>query len=190
MYRYKHRLVTLGAVILMVLFGSMLTGQKVVTASPLNYDFTYTFTDTAKTVPTCDSFITFQSLLTNTGSQADTYYVTRTKILPFPPSWTVRFCVGGICYEPNVTVAKTFLEQGENAQILLDVIPLTPGEGKNKIVVHSKFNPTDSDSLTFRLTAYPRGPVTNQWGLIILFLLILASGMYLMFRRLRVVKQP
>ena len=185
MHKSKHSLLILGAVLLMVLWGNMLTDQGKVMADLLSYDFTYTSSDTAETISVMDT-VHFYSLITNTGTQADTYYVTRTDSTP--PEWLVSFCVGGICYPPSVTQAKVYLEPSETGEVVVEIWPTIIGQGKVKITVHSKYGNV-SKSKTFLLNVTPRGPVTSQWGIVILILLIITSAMYLMFRKFKLVRQ-
>jgi len=187
MEKSTHSWLILGAVVLTVLFGNMLTGQGKAFAEL--YSFNLTFVGDTLRACHIGEQVQYKSILKNTGTQADTYYVTRTENPPTPTDWWADFCVGGICYDSNITVAKTYIVPGDSAEVLLDALPRTTGNGNWKITVQSTFNPSLSKYLYYYLTARPYGPVTNQWGLVILFLLILSSGMYLMLRRFKTVRQ-
>ena len=197
MFRYGRPLVTLGAVVLFVLLGGMLTGQGKVLAEPLSFDFTFTCDETVKVASVWDT-VQFQALLTNTGTEADSYRVTLVENDPTPEDWWREFCAGGVCPESTVTSIKIFtgdpfppLPPGQTNDITLDVIPRSAGQGNFTMTVESLSNPglKLTKSLTFLLSAHEQIPVTDQWGLIILIMLILASGLYLMYRRYRLVKQ-
>jgi len=197
MFRYGHPLVTLGAVVLFVLLGGMLTGQGKVLAEPLSFDFTFTCDETVKVASVWDT-VAFHAVLTNTGTEADSYLVTLTENPPTPEEWWVRGCGGGYCWDSTVTSRVIWsgepgpLEPGwADSSMGLDVIPRTAGQGNFTMTVESLSNPglKLTKSLTFLLSAHEQIPVTDQWGLIILIMLILASGLYLMYRRYRLVRQ-
>ena len=181
--------VTLGGVIFLVLVSSMLGGQKKAAAEPLTYSFTYTSPETVKVVTVCDTVIQFHAFLTNTGTSADSYTVTLIENPPTPSPWWVRYCVNWVCYDSTITQVKISLEPAEVSPIDLDIKPRIAGEGNITITVENKGSLKVVKSKTFLLSAHSQGPVTNQWGLIILILLLIASGMYLMFRRYRTVRQ-
>lgn len=197
MFRYGHPLVTLGAVVLLVLLGGMFTGQGKVLAEPLSFDFTFTCDDTVKVVSVGDS-VKFYPVLTNTGTEPDSYLVTLTENSPTPEEWWVRMCAGGSCWDSTETSKVIWsgdfpgpLGPGVADSMELDVLPRTAGQGNITITVESLSNPGVklTKSITFLLSAHPQVPLTDQWGLIILVALILTSGLYLMYRRYRLVRQ-
>jgi hypothetical protein len=190
MKRLASALAVIGAVLLVGSFGGVFTGAEKAMAEPYTYSFTYTGTDTVKTSSVCNITTVFQSLITNTGTQPDTYTVSWVEYAPpTPQDWYAEFCVGGTCYDSSITSVKTYLESTETAEVLMDVKPRSTGQGKHMITVTSKFNPGSSKTKTFILNAHCAGPVTNQWGLIILILLIFISATYLIARRYRWARQ-
>lgn len=197
MFRYGRSLVTLGVVVLLVLLGGTLTGQGRVLADPLSFDFTFTCDDTLKAISVGDT-VEFYPVLTNTGTEADSYLVTLTENPPTPEEWWVRMCAGGRCWDSTETSAVIWfgevpgpLEPGLTDSMRLDILPRTSGQGNLTITVESLSSPGVklTKSITFLLSAHPQVPLTDQWGLIILILLILTSGLYLIYRRYRWVKQ-
>ncbi|NIN01646.1 MAG: hypothetical protein GTO24_27175, partial [candidate division Zixibacteria bacterium] len=181
-------LLTLGAVGLFVFFGSMLAGRSEVAAEPLSFDFTFTSEETVKVATVWDT-VYFYALLTNTGTEIDSYAVTLTENPPTPEEWWVQFCAGGVCWDTTITMANSYLEPGWEDHVELRIIPRTAQQGNFTITVDPYLNPAASKSITFLLNAHEDGPVTNQWGLIILTSLILISGLYLMLRRYRLARQ-
>jgi uncharacterized membrane protein len=159
-------------------------------AKAMSYTFTYTSSDTEEVGFLRDT-TTFQSTLTNTGDQADGYVITMTKNPPTPPQWVVFFCSGGICHPPATTVDTVYLPVGEQDLILLEIGPRVKcGDANVTMMVTSIGNPGLSKSITFLLHARtePECPVTNQWGLFILISLLLVTGFYLIWRRLRLAR--
>jgi len=176
----------MGAVVLLVFWGNMFTPGGETLADPLGFDFTYTADETVKVATVWDT-VQFQSVLTNTGTEIDSYLVTLTENPPTPEEWWVRICAGGICWDSTVTTVNVYLEPTWSDNILLDIIPRTAEQGNFTITVESYGNPGVklTKSITFLLSAHAEGPVTNGWGLIILSTLILASGFYLIYRKYR-----
>ena len=197
MYKYVQTTITVGAVVLFVLLGGTLTGQGKVLAEPLSFDFTFTCDDTVKVVSVGDS-VKFYPVLTNTGTEPDSYLVTLTENSPTPEEWWVRMCAGGSCWDSTETSKVIWsgdfpgpLGSGVADSMELDVLPRTAGQGNITITVESLSNPGVklTKSIIFLLSAHPQVPLTDQWGLIILVALILTSGLYLMYRRYRLVRQ-
>lgn len=148
--------------------------------------FTYTAPVTQKTACIGDT-TQFSSTLTNTG-HADTYDVDMIE-KPFTPAdWWMRFCSGGVCHDSAVTHALVSLDSTESDQILLDILSRSVGTGKVTMRITSQANPSLKDSITFVLNVQEPCPVTNQWGLAALIVLISISGFYLIFRRLKPAK--
>ncbi len=196
MFRYRHPLVTLGAAVLFVLLGGMLTGQGKVLAEPLSFDFTFTCDETVKVASVWDT-VAFYPALTNTGTEADSYFVTLTEN-DTPEEWWVRLCVGGRCRDSLVTSVWIWtaedpwpLDSGWTDSMELHVLPRTAGQGNFTMTVESGSSPGVklTKSITFLLSAHEQIPVSNQWGLIILPVLIVTSGLYLIYRRHRLVRQ-
>ncbi|MGB2804282.1 MAG: hypothetical protein WBD64_05235 [Candidatus Zixiibacteriota bacterium] len=200
MYAYTRTLATLGAVILLVLFGGVLTDRGEAFAEPLSFDFTFTCDETVKVAAAWDT-VRFQTLLTNTGTEADSYLVTLAENPPTPEDWWREFCAGGVCpLDSLITSFKIFngeflppLPAGLSDTPYLDVIPRSAGQGSFTMSIESLSNPGVklTKSLTFLLSAQgePQAPVTGNWGMIILASLILASGLYLIYRRLKPARQ-
>jgi hypothetical protein len=200
MQAYLRTSVILGAIALLVLFGSVLTDCGEVHAEPLSFDFTFTSDQTAKVAAVWDT-VRFDALLTNTGTEADSYLVTLVENPPTPEDWWREFCAGGVCpIDSLVTSFKIFngdflppLPAGQTDTPYLDVIPRSAGQGNFTMSIESLSNPGVklTKSLTFLLSAQgePQAPVTGNWGMIILASLILASGFYLIYRRLKPAKQ-
>ncbi|MGB8656893.1 MAG: hypothetical protein WCE90_03800 [Candidatus Zixiibacteriota bacterium] len=188
MKRLASALAVIGAVLLVVSFGSVFTGAEKAMAEPYSYSFTYTGTDTVKTTNICNTTTVFQSLITNTGILADTYTVSWAEYSPpTPQDWYAEFCVGGICHDSTITSVTIGLDPTQTAEVLMDVKPRSSGQGKHMITVTSKFTGS-SKTKTFLLGA-SCGPVTGRWGLVILILLIFISATYLIARRYRWARQ-
>jgi hypothetical protein len=149
--------------------------------------FTYTAPVTQKSAVIGDT-TEFSSTLTNTGSSGDTYDVDMIEMLATPDDWWIRFCVGGVCYPPEVTHAEVPLGASEAEEIELHMLPNSPGIGKVIMRVTSQANPSLKDSITFILNTAPGVPVVSLHGIIALVLLITASGFYLLWRRLNLAK--
>jgi hypothetical protein len=146
--------------------------------------FTYTAPVTQKSVCVGDT-TEFTSTLKNTGTQSDTYDVDKIEKPPTPVGWWLRFCAGGVCYDSNTIHAEVSLDPNESTDILLDILPRTAGTGNVTMRITSQANPSLKDSITFVLNTQEPCPVTNQWGLVTLMVLILGSGFYLIFRKLK-----
>jgi hypothetical protein len=200
MHAYLRTPATLGAMVLLVLLGSVLTDCGQVSAEPLTIDFTFTSDETVKVVAVWDT-VRFDALLTNTGTEADSYLVTLIENPPTPEDWWREFCAGGQCpIDSLVTSMKIYngdflppLPPTQTSDVYLDVIPRSAGQGKFFMTIESLSSPGVklTKSLTFLLSAEgePQAPVTGNWGMIILASLILASGLYLTYRRLKPTKQ-
>ena len=200
MHACMRTLATLEAIVFLVLFGSVLTDRGEVVAEPLSFDFTFTSAETVKVAAVWDT-VTFEALLTNTGTEADSYLVTLVENPPTPEDWWREFCAGGQCpIDSTVTSMKIFngeflppLPPSQSNDVTLDVIPRSAGQGNFTLTIESLSSPGAklSKSLTFLLGAQgePQAPVTGYWGMIILASLILASGLYLSYRRLKPAKQ-
>ncbi len=195
MYRYTRALITGGVVVLLVLLGGIFTGQGKAIAEPLDFDFTYTCDETVKVATVWDT-VQFKSFIANIGTEADAYDIYLTENPPTPQEWWVRVCVGivgsgGFCWDTLDTQGEMDLEPADTGFIDLDIIPRTEGQSNITITVESRGNPGVklTKSITFILSAHEQAPVTNRWGLIILILLLLTSGLYLGYRRYRLVRQ-
>ena len=165
---------------------SFITG--VPEAKAMSYAFTYTSSDTDEVETLWDTTI-FQSVLKNTGTQDDNYAILMTKNPPTPYHWLIFFCSGGVCHPPAVTVDTVFLAAGDSDIILVEMSPrVIYGNGSATITVTSQGN-LSSKSKTFLLDCHTGGvPVTNRWGLFILISLLLVTGFYLIWRRLRLAR--
>lgn len=199
MYASSRALMTIVAVALLVLSGGLLTDRDEALAEPLTIDFTFTSADTVEVATVWDT-VRFEALLTNTGTEADSYLVTLTENPPTPGDWWRELCAGGLCWDTLLTSLKIYnfeflppLPASQTDNFLLDIIPRSSGQGSYTITVESLGNPGAklTKSLTFLLSASgePQAPVTGTWGMIILASLIFASGLYLIYRRLKPVKQ-
>jgi|GEM_PF-1295936 len=200
MYALSRALMTIGAVALLVLFGGLLTDRDQAFAEPLTIDFTFTSDETVKVAAVWDT-LRFDALLTNTGTEADSYLVTLIENPPTPEDWWREFCAGGQCpIDSLVTSMKIFngeflppLPPTQSSDVYLDVIPRSAGQGNFTITIESLSSPGAklTRSLSFLLSAQgePQAPVTGTWGMIILASLIFASGFYLIHRRLKPARQ-
>ncbi len=182
MYQNKYSRLILGALMFLVLFGNLLAGPE----AKASFDFTYTATDTVKSSTVGDQ-LQFLSLIKNTGTDADSFIVTLSELPPTPLDWWVQLCTGGICLDTLVNHRTIYLASQDLDQTYIEVKSRSQGQGKWRISVQSKGSSV-TKSKTFILAAW-QVPVTNEWGVIILITLILASAMYLMYRRLVRVKQ-
>lgn len=167
-------------------FTGLMTCGPEADAEVMDFTFTYTSAETLKVGSFGDTTI-FESILENTGTDADTYEIVMTANSPTPPEWYVALCSGGVCHG---NMADTiYLPAGEQDYILVEVGPdETPGEADVTVMVTSWGNPALSESVTFHLVVHGGIPLTDRWGLLILISLIFASGLYLILRRLRPVR--
>jgi uncharacterized membrane protein len=149
--------------------------------------FTYTATVTQKGVCIGDT-THFSSILTNTGAVSDTYNLVMIEKPPTPDDWWMRFCTETVCAESTDTDGVIRLEASESEEITLDILPRSAGTGRVTFRITSRANPSLTDSITFTLYASEECPVTNQWGLYVLILLISISGLFLILRRLKPAK--
>ena len=179
----KHTLLILGALVFLVLFGQFFTGPE----AKASFDFTYTASDTIRGCMVGDE-IQFLSLIKNTGTQADSFLVTLTELPPTPQDWWSQVCTGGICVDTTINHRTIYLASQETDVTYLEVKPRSEGQGKWQISVQSKGNSV-TKTKNFQLHASQQGPVTNEWGQIILILLILTSAMYILYRKLNPVRQ-
>ncbi len=189
MPRHMRMSVIVGAAVILVLFGGAFWGAGEGTALALDFAFTYTSDDTVET-GYVGGVVGFEALLTNTGTEIDSYLVTLTRNAPTPTEWTWELCAGGTC-EDNIYQAVSYLEPGWTDEQFLNVDLTVSGQGSYTLDVESYGNPDAklSKSITFLIHAYPQGPVTDFWGMIALVTLIAASGLYLIHRRYRPARQ-
>ena len=175
--------ITLGAVL--VLSGAALVGGGVNQARALSYNFTYTADDTSQWGYVNEDTLAFEALLTNTGTQIDSYLVTLTKTPGTPTEWTWELCAGGVCAD-MMTQGVAYLEPGWEDEEFLNVALTVPGKGTFILTAQSYNNPGTkmTKSVHFLVDARERGPVTDRWGMMILVSLLLISGLYLIRRRL------
>jgi hypothetical protein len=167
-------------------FTGYITGGPEADAGVMDFSFTYTAEETLIVGSFGDTTI-FESILENTGTDADTYEVVMTVNAPTPPEWYVALCSGGVCHG---NMADTiYVPAGAQDYIFVEVGPEdTPGEASVTVSVSSYGEVSLMDSLTFHLVVHGGIPLTDRWGLLILISLIFASGLYLILRRLRPVR--
>lgn len=167
-------------------FTGYITGGSEIYAEVMDFSFTYTAAETLELGSFGDTTI-FESILENTGTDADTYEIVMTVNSPTPPEWYVALCSGGVCHG---NLADTiYVPAGEQEYILVEVGPEdVPGEASVTVQATSWGNPTLTESITFHLVVHGGIPLTDRWGLLILISLIFASGFYLILRRLRPVR--
>ncbi len=179
---------TLGIVFLSSIFcfTALIMGCPDACAGVMDFSFTYTAEETLIVGSFGDTTI-FESILENTGTDADSYEVVMTVNSPTPPEWYVALCSGGVCHG---NMADTiYVPAGEQDYILVEVGPEdTSGEASVTVTVTSRGNPASPESINFHLVAHGGVPLTDRWGLLILISLIFASGLYLILRRLRPVR--
>jgi hypothetical protein len=155
----------------------------------IEFDFTWIVELLLKIVHSLLDTVEFQGVLQNTGTLADSFRVELAENPPTPEEWWVQLCAGGVCWDSTVTAVNVFLDTTEVDTVRVRVIPRTQAEGRYTVTVESYGNPGFTKSETFRLRAYTYAiPVTQEWGLIILAMLILASALYLMYRRYKLVR--
>ncbi|HEX7401924.1 MAG TPA: hypothetical protein VF369_07075 [candidate division Zixibacteria bacterium] len=181
---YKNSWLTLGAMVVLVLLGNLFAGQEA-QAALFSFDFTYS----GDSLNGCrvGEKVQFVSRIKNTGTQADSFYVSLFEYPSTPADWWREYCAGPFCGDSTTTLIAINLNASEEALVLLDALPRSAGQGIWKITVQSKYGGV-SKFLHFYLTAR-QTPVTSEWGLIILIMLIITSAMYLMYRKLDRVKQ-
>ena len=182
MYQKKHSLLILGALVCLVLFGQLFTGPE----AKASFSFTYTASDTFRTCMVGDQ-IQFLSQIQNTGD-ADSFIVILSELSPTPQDWWSQLCTGGICVDTTINRRTIYLASQETDVTYMEAKPRSQGQGKWRISVQSKGNSV-TKTKTFILSAWQQAPVTSEWGTIILILLILSSATYLLYRRLKPVKQ-
>jgi hypothetical protein len=188
MYNHFSIMRALGIVFAFVLLGSLFVGQNQAVADPKDYASTLTPGDTVKVAAVGDS-VEFYVNLENTGSNPDSFLVTLTENPPTPEEWWVKLCAGGACWDTTVTSANSYLEFGWVDSIQVHIKVRMAGKGSFTITTESYGNPADVKSVTFLLNVHEQGPVTNQWGIIVLTLLIITSAIYLMLKRYRLARQ-
>jgi hypothetical protein len=188
MNKHMRILITLGAVL--VLLTSGFVGGSASKASALSFDFTYTSDDTVESGYVNVDQANFEALLTNTGTEIDSYLVTLTKSPTTPTEWTWELCAGGVCND-MMTQAVAYLEPGWEDAEYLNVDLTVSGQGKFTLTAQSYGNPglKVSKSINFVVYAYDQGPVTDRWGMMALVSLLLISGLYLIRRRLAPARQ-
>ena len=149
------------------------------------YDFTWIVDLVLKVIDWLFGTVEFKGVVRNTGTHADTYKIQLEEIPPTPEEWWVQLCAGGTCWDSTVTEVDISLDPAEVDTVRVRVIPRSYAEGAYTVTVSSYGNPDPAftKSETFRLAARPSIPVTQEWGLIILAILILASALYLIYRR-------
>jgi hypothetical protein len=176
-------LCSLGAILVLLTTGFL--GGNASRAEALSFSFTYTSDDTTESGHVNLDQANFQALLTNTGTEIDSYLVTLTKSPTTPTEWTWELCAGGICQD-MMTQVVAYLEPGWQDLEYLNVDLTAVGNGKFTLTAQSYGNPglKVSKSINFFVYAYDGGPVTDRWGTLALVSLVLISGLYLMRRRL------
>jgi len=184
MNRYKNSWLTLGAMVVLVLLGSLFVGQK---AQAALYSFNFAYSGDSLNACRVGEKVQFVSQITNTGTDGDSFYVSLFEYPSTPADWWSEYCVGPFCGDSTTTLFKIYMNPSEQALVLLDVLPRSLGQGKWKITVQSKYGGV-SKFLNFYLTAR-QTPVTSEWGVVILTLLIITSAMYLMYRKHNRVRQ-
>jgi hypothetical protein len=183
------RSLTKTVMIVGVIFLNLMVGLNYLLVCEGKASLSFTYTSPVIQKSACvDDTTEFTSTLKNTGTESDTYDVDRIEKPPTPVEWWMRFCAGGVCYDSNTVHAEVSLEPNESADVLLDILPRTGGTGNVTMRITSQANPSLKDSITFILNAQEACPVTNQWGLIVLIILIASSGLYLILRRLKPAK--
>ena len=184
MNRYKNSWLTLGAMVVLTLLGSWFTGQE---ARAALYSFDFTYSGDSLNACRVGEQVQFVSRITNTGTQADSFYVSLFEYPSTPADWWREYCAGPFCGDSTTILISIYLNPSEQALVLLDVLPRSVGQGMWKITVQSKYGGV-SKILHFYLTAR-QTPVASQWGLIILILLIITSALYLMYKKYNRVRQ-
>ncbi|MFQ6002128.1 MAG: hypothetical protein ACE5KJ_00090 [Candidatus Zixiibacteriota bacterium] len=187
MRRIKKTGITFGF-IFFILSSFLIAGLEA-EAGVLDFDFTYTSADTVDSGQFGDT-TTFQSILENTGTEADSYVISMTINPPTPVQWIIWFCSGGVCHPPGVTQDTVYLDSLEQDLILVEMAPrIACGTGSVTITVTSIGNPNLSESITFLLHVYSEEcPMTDRWGLFILISLLFTAGLYLIWKRSRPVR--
>jgi hypothetical protein len=181
---YKNSWLTIGAMAVLVLLMNLFVEQE---AHAALYSFNFTYSGDSLNSCRVGEKVQFVSQITNTGTEADSFYVSLYEYPTTPADWWREYCAGPFCGDSATTLISINLNPSEQALVLLDVLPRSAGQGIWKITVESKYGGV-SKFLHSYLTAR-QTPVTSEWGLIILILLIITSAMYLMYRKLDRVKQ-
>lgn len=96
--------------------------------------------------------VQFHNTLTNTGSSADTYYVSFIKNTP--ADWNATICEGATCYPPFTTEIAVILGGGDSTNLDMDITPLSVGSGSVTITVTSAGNPSLNTNRTFTVHSY------------------------------------
>jgi hypothetical protein len=184
MNSYKNSWLVLGAMVVMVLVGNLFIGQE---AKAALYSFDFTYSGDSLNACRVGEPAQFLSHIRNTGTQTDSFFVSLYEYPSTPADWWREYCAGPFCGDSTTTLIKINLNPSEDALVILDVLPRSAGEGIWKITVQSKYG-GGNKFLHFYLIAR-QTPVTSEWGLIILILLMLISAVYLTYRKLGWVKQ-
>jgi hypothetical protein len=82
-----------------------------------SYNFQFTTPDYAQEVAQ-GAYVTFTTMIQNTGTQGDTIRLSITANIP--PMWYADFCFQGKCFGPGVT-GKMYLDPGQVDSILIEV---------------------------------------------------------------------
>jgi hypothetical protein len=104
-----------------------------------------------------NEFISFHPLLFNAGFTEDSYTLTMTRDIP--ANWTASFCVGELCYPPNLSEVRIpendhdFIPSGEAVELAIDFTTLfDEGTGSATIEVVSNSDPSLRSTATFTIT--------------------------------------
>jgi uncharacterized membrane protein len=184
MNRHKNSWLSGGVLLLLVFLGSLFVGSEVQAA---RYSYNFTYSGDSLLACLVGQKVEFLSKITNTGTDTDSFYVALYEYPSTPEDWWREYCAGPFCGDSTTTLISIKLNPSEVGPVILDAIPRSVGQGEWKITVQSKHGGS-TKSLDFYLTGR-QGPVTSEWGMIILILLFIITAMYLMNRKLGWVKQ-
>jgi hypothetical protein len=183
-----QKLKILGAVVC-ILFGGTFLGMGGSLVMAQTYDFTWTCDDTMET-GNVDDTVEFEMVLTNTGTETDNYQITLTKNPSTPDEWNWELCAGGEC-NWGMTETVAYLEPGWIDEQFLHVALNVSGTGSFTMTVENsgKSGTKRIEYKTLVVRSNVQAPATSRWGMMILVLFILTSGLYLIRRKFALARQ-
>ncbi|MBM4117170.1 T9SS type A sorting domain-containing protein [bacterium] len=97
------------------------------------------------------AYLEFYGLLSNTGTERDTYALHKEDLLPNDFVWSTSICVGGFCYAPFVTdITTPPVDPGSSLDIRLDfTIGMAVGTGYGRLRVSSVTDPQQMEERGF-----------------------------------------
>jgi len=135
------RILTLGAVMALLLSGPALAA----------IDFEFDAPERGA-VTELNILTRFETTVTNTGDQAETFFIDMVKDLP--DTWTGSLCIGETCFPPWIVHLEIDLAPSEVAHLDIDILAQTEtGSGRSFITVSSSHEPSLTQSHSFQVVS-------------------------------------